>query len=393
MSAVWRTAAMLAFWSSLAALFYTYLLYPLLLSLGYTAAELRAAWRRMMRDPLGPHPAPPRNELALSVVVAAHNEIDRLPDLVQSLRDCDYPEGQVELIVVSDGSDDGTAAWLQARREPWIRSKVLQRQQGKANALNHGVALARHDLLVFTDASTRLLPHSLSMLARHFQNPRVGVVCGLLRFVHNRHSEGTEGVYWGYECLLRLMEDRLGATLTASGAFYALRRQCYPGLKPTTLIEDFVVPMYARRCGYQVRYDPEAVALEFPAATMSGEFARRARLAMGGIRALRDLLGTPLDGVTRWALISHKLMRWLTPFFLLAMLLSSLALWRQPFFRWLALGQLGVYLWAVTGGRSWLPGARLARVTYYFLAMNLALLWGMLRAMRRREETTWQRAA
>ncbi len=391
--AFWHAAAALGFWGSLTALLYTYLFYPLLLSVGYTAAELRAAWRRMQRGPLGPHPAPARYEPAVSVVVAAHNEIDTLPGLVESLRRCDYPEGRVELVVVSDGSGDGTAEWLQARPEPWIRSILLPRQKGKANALNCGVAVARHELLVFTDASTRLLPHTLNMLARHFQHPRVGVVCGLLRFMHNRQSAGTEGVYWGYECLLRLMEDRLGATLTASGALYALRRRCFPALKPTTLIEDFVIPMHARRLGYQVRYDPEAVALEFPAATLGGEFARRTRLAMGSFRVFGELLRTPLDGVTRWALLSHKFMRWLAPIFLLGMLLTSLALWHQAIYRTLALGQIGLYLWAVAGGRGWAPGARLARMLYYFLAMNLALFWGMLRALRRREETSWQRAA
>lgn len=388
-----QLSAVLVFWLSLAALLYTYLFYPLLLSIGYTAIELRSAWRRMLRDPLGPRLAPSRFEPSVSIVVAAHNEANTLPHLVQSLRDCEYAEGKVELIVVSDGSDDGTAEWLCRCPEDWIHSVILPRQGGKANALNHGVARATHDLLVFTDASTRFLPHTLGMLMRHFRHERTGVVCGLLRFVHNRNSAGTEGVYWGYECLLRLMEDRLGATLTASGALYALRRNCFPGLKPTTLIEDFVVPMHARRLGYKVRYDPEAVAFEYPAESLRGEFARRTRLAMGSFRAMGTLLRTPLDGVTRWALISHKLMRWLAPFFLIFMLLASLALWRDPLYRVLAIGQVAVYGWAVVGGRGWLPGARLARVMYFFLAMNLAFFWGMLRALRRREETSWQRAA
>src|SRR6185437_9495659 len=270
------------FWSCCALILYTYAGYPLLLFLGSSALELRNAWRRLLEPlPLPADGEPPTvNAEPISVVVAAHNEEADLPGLIESLRRSDYPSGLIEIIVVSDGSTDRTNPYLQSLDLPNLQLVLLPRQQGKANALNQGVARARHQLLLLTDASTRLQPDTIACLARHFADPRVGVVCGALRFLHHPGTRHTEGAYWSYECLLRLMEGRLGATLTASGALYALRKSCFPPLRATAWIEDFLVPMHARHEGYRVLYDPDAWATEIPAPSVAGEFKRRARLAV-----------------------------------------------------------------------------------------------------------------
>lgn len=391
MSAAWSTALAAMFWTCCGLILYTYAGYPLLLFLCSSMLEVRQAWARLLM-PIPPVSAAAPDLPGISLVVAAHNEESELPGLIESLQKVEYPRGQLELIIVSDGSTDGTNRFLQNLRIPELRVVLLERQQGKANALNEGVARATHGLLLLTDASTRLQPDTITRLARHFDDPGVGVVCGALRFLHHRGSQDTEGAYWSYECLLRLLEGRLGATLTASGALYALRKTCFPALQPTAWIEDFLIPMHARQAGYRVLYDPDAWATEVPAPNVAGEFRRRARLAVGSFRSLRALLRTRLDGFTRWAFISHKLLRWCVPFLLVAALLCNLALWPRDGYRTLLAVQFGMYGLALA---SWagVPGAhrsRLARGLYFFLAMNAAFLWGFFLFLFDRGQTAWQ---
>src|SRR5262249_4333539 len=155
----------------------------------------------------------------------------------------------------------------------------------------------------------------------------------------------TEGVYWKYEGMLRLMEGRLGATLTASGAIYGLRRRCYVPLDPEVMIEDFVVPMNVRKLGYRVLYDPEVVAADFAASSVAGEFTRRVRIAVGSFRALRELLPIPFHFFTYLAFFSHKFLRWILPFLLIGLLVTSGLLSATPLYRLAFAAQLLFYLW------------------------------------------------
>jgi len=221
----------------------------------------------------------------------------------------------------------------------------------------------------------------------------VGVVCGGLEFQRTSESRETEGVYWKYESMLRLMEARLGATLTASGALFALRRAAFRPLDPRTVIEDFVIPMNARSLGYAVLYDPEATAIEFAASSVSGEFTRRVRLAVGSFRALKGFLMAGLDGFTGIAFVSHKLLRWVLPFLLIALLVSNAFLLNKSLYRAALFGQLLFYLWACVGFvfRHRLQRVRYALIGYFLLAMNMAFLVGFFRFVAGREDGVWQR--
>ncbi|MGH9467968.1 MAG: glycosyltransferase [Terriglobales bacterium] len=389
MSPLLRHGLETVFWSAVAGVAYTYVFYPLLLFIVSSAAELRRGWARM-RHAAGENDAPDDAALPrVSVVVAAHNERDEMPWLLQALRRLQY-HGALEVVIVSDGSSDGTDAWLQSQHEPWLHAVCLPRQQGKAAALNAGVAQARGEVLLLLDASTRPQPDTLLRMMPHFTTPDIGVVCGGLRFHHGPGSEHTEGAYWSFECLLRLMEGRIGATLTASGALYAVRKCCFPKLARTAWIEDFLVPMHARRMGFRVAYEPDAWAWETAAPSVGGEFRRRARLAVGSFRALRTLLHTPLDAATRWAFVSHKLLRWCVPFLLLLALAVSIALAGLPLYRGLLGLQLLAYAVAAAGALGLARRSRLAQAWYFFLAMNAAFLWGFLLFVFDHGESAWQ---
>jgi cellulose synthase/poly-beta-1,6-N-acetylglucosamine synthase-like glycosyltransferase len=382
------------FWASFLLVAHTYLLYPIVLFLAYSLVQIRRDWRYLRSRRDGRCPDWPAAELpAVTLIIAAHNEDAHLRDKLANIRELEYPRDRLDVIIVSDGSSDGTNAILRAAHDPSIRCIFLPAREGKSSALNHAVAQARHDILIFSDAATRFAPNAVAKLARHFVDPRVGAVCGSLEFEASPESRQTEGVYWAYESMLRFMEARLGATLTASGALYALIRRCYPRLSPDTVTEDLVIPIHARKLGYRVLYDPEAVGTDVAASSVAGEFARRVRIATGSFRALGQVLRTPLDPVTAFAFLSHKFLRWILPFLLIAMLVSSGLLWGQPLYRIAVLGQLAFYVWAALGFlfRQRMQRVRFGLLGYYLLAIHLAFLVGFVHFVSGRHRAGWQR--
>jgi len=384
------------FWICFLLVAHTYLLYPIFLFAASAAVQVwrdwqYLRWRQDRRRIPSELTAPP----AVSILVPAYNEERHLPDKLENLRALEYPKDLLEVIFVSDGSTDATNAILGTAAGENLRVIYLPERCGKSSALNEAVAHARHDILVCSDTATLFAPDAVQKLVRHFADPRVGLVAGALQFQASEESRQTEGVYWRYESMLRLMESRLGLTLTASGAIYALRRQCFIPIPASTLVEDLVVPMNARKRGFRVLYDPEARATDFAPATVAGEFTRRVRIATGSFRALGQLLGGPLDPLTGFAFFSHKLLRWMLPFLLIGLLVSSALLWPQPIYRALFLAQGLFYVWGLTGYlfRRQVQGIRYALVPYYLLAMHLAFLVGFLRFLSRRNDVGWRRVS
>lgn len=390
------TIAELIFWASLLLIVYTYVGYPLVLFLAYVAVQIRSDLRYLRTSQDRRVVALPDEALpTVSLIVPAYNEEACLAEKIANIGQMDYPPEKMEVVFVSDGSTDGTNDILRGLDDPRFHVVLLPNRSGKANALNEAAARARHDILLFSDASTLYAPDAVRKLVRHFANPRMGVVCGAVRLLGSAESQQTEGLYWQYESMIRFMESRLGANLAASGAIYALRRSCYRPLPPHTILDDFVIPMTARKLGFLSHCDPEAVATEFSAATVRHEFTRRVRIALGSFRALGELARVPLPAAALLALFSHKFLRWMLPFLFLGALASSALLWDNLFYRVAFLAQLLFYLWAGLGFlfRHRLQGVRFALAGYFLLAMNVAFLVGFVRFLAGRKEATWQRVS
>lgn len=388
--------AKVAFWLSLGLVVYPYVIYPLVLFLTYSVTQ---AWRdlRYLGSPRNRRTETPSLAAlpGVSVIVPAHNEEKVLPSKIENLRDLDYPRDRMQVIFVSDGSEDGTNEILQALREENYHCILLNQRRGKANALNHAVAQANNEILIFCDAATLFEPDAVKKLVRHFSDPEVGAVCGAVRYQAGSDAQQTEGAYWKYESALRMMEARLGAILNASGCIYALRRECFSPIPLSTILEDFVIPMRARRLGFSVLYDPEAVAIEFPASTVSGEFTRRVRLAVGSFRALGDLVRVPWRGFTPFALISHKLLRWLVPFFAITLFVSNVFLMRSPSYRVALAAQVLFYCWAGLGFFFYqhMRRVRYGLVPYFLFAMHLAFIVGFFRCVMGADRAVWQKVS
>ncbi|CAN5888898.1 glycosyltransferase family 2 protein [soil metagenome] len=342
------------FWASILTVAYVYVGYPILLTVWSALASRPVRKQRTLPLPAWP---------SVSVIVAARNEANRLPARVQNLLDQDYP-GPVEIIVVSDGSTDGTPSVLTSYRDS-VRLIQLARG-GKPTAVNAGAAAATGDILVFADARQRFAPDAVRQLVANFADPGIGGVSGELVLesppdADSTISEGV-GLYWKYEKWLRRHESRIASTLGATGAIYALRRSLWRPLPAEALLDDVLAPMRVVLAGYRMVFDDEAKAFDRPETDSATESRRKTRTLAGNyqILSLEPRLLLPFGNPVWGQYVSHKLGRLLVPWALIVAFVSSAILSPQSWVYAVALMlQLGLYGLAAYG--MWAESRELSR--------------------------------
>jgi cellulose synthase/poly-beta-1,6-N-acetylglucosamine synthase-like glycosyltransferase len=372
------------FWVAALAAGYVYVGYPCLL-----AVWARVVDRRPRRRPLEDDRWP-----SISIVVAARNEAARLPARVTNLLEQEYP-GRREVIVVSDGSTDDPASALASLLGPDVRLIEVP-YGGKPLALNAGVAVAHGEVLVFADARQRFAAGALMALVSNLSDPAVDGATGELLLDCERGTvrdssvgEGI-GLYWKYEKWLRRNESRVWSTLGATGAIYALRRECWSPLPASTLLDDVLVPMRAVLNGSRIVFDERAVAHDRASADAAVESRRKKRTLAGNyqILAQEPRLLLPVVNPVWLQYLSHKIGRLLVPWALVALLVASIHLaQRHPVYA-AALGAQGVFYGAALAGAMFQQSERLARVAFTFVMMNVSAVAGLVALRRVRE--VWQ---
>lgn len=308
------------FWVSTFVIAYVYAGYPLLL----------AAWARLVPKPPKKAPFADGSWPSLSIIVAARNEAARLPARIENLLSLDYP-GRREIIVVSDGSTDGTAAAIAACAGDVRFIEVPS--GGKPRALNAGAGAATGDILVFADARQQFERRALVALASNFADPQVGGATGELVLdcesgsASSTIGEGV-GAYWKYEKWLRRQEGLIRSTLGATGAIYALRRRLWAPLPDDTLLDDVLAPMRAVLAGWRIVFEQEAVAFDRAAPDAAAEARRKRRTLAGNyqILAQEPRLLVPIVNPVWLQYMSHKVGRLLVPWALVAAFVTSAAL-------------------------------------------------------------------
>ncbi len=287
----------------------------------------------------------------LSVIVAACNEEASIAARIGNLLASDYPADRLEIIIASDGSTDGTAE--RARAFAGVRVLEFSENRGRAAAHNDAVAAATGEVVVFTDAQTEFRPDFLSRLAAGFVDPQVGCVVGNLvyRSAGSNVAEA-EGLYWRTEKETRKLESRAGILATGTGACMGVRRHLWQELAGIDDC-DFASPLDVILQGSRVAYAEEAVAYDIPSSNLQQEFKTRVRQTsknlLGTCRhwGWRGLFSHPL---VSWGLCSHKVLRWLSPFFLAGLLLSNLLLLPAHVFFQATLAGQGVFYAFVLAG-------------------------------------------
>jgi cellulose synthase/poly-beta-1,6-N-acetylglucosamine synthase-like glycosyltransferase len=375
-------------WVCLLAVFYAYVGYPVVI---YCLARLFGRRRSVTEAAEAELPV-------VSLLIAAYNEESVIEERLCNALALDYPKERLEIVVATDGCTDGTVEIVRRYADKGVRLLEYSQRRGKAVALNSAFADLRGEIVILSDANTFTEPTAARKLVRWFQDPRVSTVCGRLILNDPVQGRNVDSLYWKYETFLKRCEGRLGALLGANGGIYAVRKSRYVAIPPGTILDDFVIPLLSKlRHGGDIVYDPLAVANEETPEHVSAEFHRRSRIGAGGFGSLSLLRGllNPCQGWVFFTFVSHKLLRWCCPFFLLGLLLANLLLWDVPAYRTLLFAQFAFYATSLVA--AYLPGrllpVKLLRLTTMFTTMNGALLVGFGRWLCRTQRGTWKRTA
>ncbi len=367
-------------------LLYTYAGYPLLL------------WVvRTLKAPLKTAPGRPPEWPTVTVLISAYNEEGVIARRIQNLLEQEYPKDCLEVLIGSDGSTDRTADAVAASHGDRVRMISFPVRRGKASVLNDLAARATGEFLVFTDAATMFYPDSLKQLMIGFHRyPSAAVIGGKLELRSPESSRNADGLYWRYEMFLKTAESQIGAGLGASGAIYATRRRDYRPLPPRTMADDLLEPLLIRlhTRGHVVLHAP-ARAWQLTPLRMADEFHRRVRTGSGIAHVLCETwrLLLPKWGGVAWAYGSHKGLRLLGPWMLLAILIGTLWMVRHPLYQGLFAMQAAAYGAALAAGAlTPVPVfGKAAVAARYFVVLNAALAVGALKVLFGTARPIWNR--
>jgi len=369
--------AWIVFWISGLLIAHVYFGYPLFL---YVLAKLR------------PRPVGKRSiEPFVSLLVPAYNEENAVAEKIRSSLELDYPADKLEIVVASDGSSDRTAERARAfENDPRVRVIDYPVNRGKVAVLNETIPTLKGEIVALTDATTVIEPGALRELVANFADPEVGAVSSRYG-VRDSAASGLgrrESFYWRYETLLKELEGRVGSTIGAHGALYALRKELYPYPETTILNDDHVIPIRIIAQGRRMAYEPKAPAFE-AAHEMTG-FARRVRNTTGNLFQMRELgrLLRPLRPLAAFCFLSRKGGRLIVPLALPALLAASLFLLDSPFVR-VVLGLQGVFYGLALMGTV-IKSSRLFSVPYFFCMVNASAYPAYYYATLGRGKLVWR---
>lgn len=369
------------FWIALAGGVYSYAIYPLLLWL-FTR-------RHRSFEPRAAQPGLP----PLTVIITARNEAARIEAKIRDVLAQEY-KGAMEVLVVSDASEDDTDSIVAGLDEPCVRLVRQEERLGKEAGQARGVAEARGDILVFTDVATRVHPGSLDVIAMRLAEAQVGAVSSEDRFETGDGRIAGEGMYVRYEMWLRRLESRLAGLVGLSGSFFAVRKSICDEWR-TDVPSDFTVALTCARRGLKAVSDPGVIGIYPDLKEPADEYARKRRTVlrgMAGLAAAREVLNPIRYGAFAFQVWSHKVMRWAVPWSLLLLLVTSLVLAPRGGIYAALLAAQGVGYGLALLGWLW-PAARtngFVRLAYYFSQVNLAMADALVRFLRGERVVTWE---
>lgn len=371
------TLLAIVFWLSAGLIVYTHVGYPL-------ALRALVALRPKTEE------RPVLEELpAVSLIVAAYDEEEVIEAKVANALALDYPRERLQVIVASDGSGDGTANRARAAGADLVLELP---RGGKVSAQNAAAERASGEVLAFSDANSLWRPDALRRLVEPFADSAVGYACGQVRF-HDEGGGNFEGAYWRYEMAVREMESGLAGITAGNGAIYAVRADAYVPLAPSGS-HDLSFPFQLAKRKLRSLYVPEALAEEKMVPTLEGEFARKRRMMVGiwdiviGERMISLRGYRPLYG---FELLSHRLLRYLTPFLHGLAFLTNLLLLGQGAIYVVAYGlQLALIAAAILGGQFRHGPLRIAR---YYALTTISIAAGLWDRLRRGAPVgAWEKA-
>lgn len=335
---------------------------------------------------------------SLELVIAAYNEENVIREKLENSLQLDYPRHKLTIRVASDGSDDNTDLIVQQHADSGIALTRVDGRLGKTHCQNIVVAASTADIIVFSDANTIYKLDALKHLAAGFRNPAVGCVIGNRRYIANSSADSLEGVYERFENWLKERESRLGGTIGACGAIYAVRRSRYRPL-PAECISDIIEPLRVACDGHTVVYSGQAVGEEPLEVTFWRELSRKRRIVLRTLNSLwaerRLLVRSPRVCVK---LIFHKIIRWQT--LPLLVLIALTGLWAGSWVAFLLGLGAALYLVAALGLLGWsyrtrarentTPFGKPGRLLLYSIGVFSSAFVATLGFLRGKNQVVWE---
>ncbi len=375
---------MILFLIALILLLYTYLGYPAILLM---IVKCRRRTSTLSKTPYFP---------SISVIIAAYNEEGEIEDRITNILSCDYPSDLLEVVVASDGSTDRTVEIAESYEDSRVVVLAFDTNRGRALVHSEAAAIAKGEILTFSDAQSRFPPTFFRDISTSFAVQEVGCVTNEIDFV-NRYSTAlsqSRSMYWRFEYLLRELSSQAGILAVASGACMAVRGCLFRPLDYSTDDVDFVTPIDIVTQGYRVVHRGDIVVTEHMYVSRRSELQSRIRMtSRNWIGTWRRLKSCSIKNYAWlwWSLISHKFLRWLTPLFLLTIFVGSALEWSNPYLRAFCCVQVFMYAWASIG--LFLPSSTpgwLGAPTSFCIA-NVGFALGILSALFGRVDATYDR--
>ncbi len=366
------------FWGALFLTLYTYIIFPV------TLVVLVKIGRRKDETSQKKH----AGTLRVAVLCAMYNEEKVVRKKIENFLKLNY-EG-LRLYIGSDGSSDATNAILREYTNDRIVIREYPRR-GKVHVINDLMTEAEEDIIVFTDANSMFEADAVGNLVKRFDDPGIGAVCGRLKLVCSGRITG-EGFYWRYETAIKKLENALDCVIGANGAIYAVRKTLLRPLPVNTINDDFINSMRVLEKGYGVKYADDAIACEEVHQNDAIEFNRHTRDGAGHYRAIVYLykLLNPLNPKVFFLYVSHRVIRWFVPFFMLVMLFLPLFMEQNRFVQAVYAAEVAFYVLVLI---AWTTQTKQGffYFPYYFVYINIALFLGFWRTVLGMQKTTWNR--
>jgi len=330
----------------------------------------------------------------VSFIITAYNEEPRIKEKIENSLRQQYPRECLEIVVASDCSADRTDEIVRSYESSGVRLIRAAERRGKEAAQKLAVGQTRGDILVFSDVATTLSPDGIANIVKAFNDPTVGCVSSVDRFVDAQGNLSGEGAYVKYEMLLRQLETKVNTLVGLSGSFFAARRSvCSPWADD--LQSDFNTLLNSMKAGLRGVSDPNSAGYYKNLSDEKKEYQRKVRTVLRGIAVLMrslPMLNPFRYGIFAWQLFSHKLCRWLVPFAMIGALISNLVLATQfPLYRAVLLGQVLFYAAASAYAVfHWMPQSSVFRLPSFFVLVNLSILDAWMRYFRGDRVFRWE---
>ncbi len=339
----------------------------------------------------------------ISLLIAAYNEELFINEKIKNTKELDYPKDKLNVIFITDGSNDKTPEIISAHKE-FIHLHLPERS-GKIHAMHRGVLQSDTEIIVFCDANTYLNKDSLKHISHAFQDPKVGCVSGEKRVLSDKKDSAApagEGFYWKYESFVKNIDSEIYTAVGAAGELFAVRRELYGEIPSDTILDDFLITLSIVKKGYRIKYEPKATASEYGSVNVKEEMKRKYRIAAGCFQVLfRNfwLINIFKYPVVAFQFISHKFMRWVTTPLIMAIIIPyniilAFIYPENTFIITILILQTLFYLTSIIGYITQHLSLKNKFVffPYYFTITNLAQFVGLWRFIKGNTTVKWERA-